>query len=125
MPAETAADWLNVIPTLADALRAKGPETLVVTLGEFGAVAVHSGRALVYQPAFPVSMVDALGAGDAFAAGFAVSLIERRPFDEALRRGAACGAFAVTKFGVYDAFPLLADVEAFTERCSRPGSRRP
>ncbi|CAN5366539.1 ribokinase [soil metagenome] len=120
-PAGTAAMWIEAAPNLADALRARGPEVLVVTLGDQGVVAVQEGCAPHYQPAFPVSALDALGAGDAFTAGFAVSLVEGRPFEDAVRRGAACGALAVTKFGVSDALPAEAEVEALMERCSRPG----
>jgi fructokinase len=47
----------------------RGPSVVVVTLGAAGALAVHRGHAL-HVPAPPTTVVDTVGAGDAFTAGF-------------------------------------------------------
>jgi ribokinase len=89
-----------------------GPETVVVTLGARGAVALgRSGG--VHSPAFAVEAVDTIGAGDAFAAGLATALLEGRPLAEALRRANACGALAVQRVGAFDVFPTIAALDRF------------
>lgn len=88
-----------------EALLGAGPEIVVVTLGAEGALAVSRDGPPVRQPAFPVAVVDTIGAGDAFSAGFAVALLEGRMLEEALRRAAACGGLAACRFGAFDAFP--------------------
>lgn len=65
------------------------------------------------QPAFAVPVVDTIGAGDAFAAGFAVSRLRGHGLAEALRHAAACGALAVSRFGALDAFPTAAELDRF------------
>ncbi|KAB1074357.1 ribokinase [Methylobacterium planeticum] len=98
---------------LAAALRARGPDLVVITRGAGGATAYPAGSAPRHQAAFPVAAVDTLGAGDAFAAGLAVSLSEGRGLAEAMRWGAACGALVAMRLGVFDALPDRAAVEAF------------
>lgn len=109
-PSQTEG-WHSAFPVLAKAMRDQGIGTLVVTLGGDGVLAGNGGEPL-YQAAFRVKAIDALGAGDAFTAGLAVSLSEGRPMRDALRRGAACGALAVVKLGVYEALPWRAEMEA-------------
>ncbi len=67
----------------------------------------------MHQPGFEVVAMDSLGAGDAFTAGFAVSLMEGRSLAECLRRGAGCGAITVQKLGVFDALPTRRELERF------------
>jgi sugar/nucleoside kinase (ribokinase family) len=50
-------------------------------------------------PAVPVEVVDVSGAGDAFAAGFIVGLLEQWPPEDALRFASVIGASACTKLG--------------------------
>lgn len=98
---------------VAAALFARGPDTLVVTLGAEGAVAFQPEAAPIRQSAFAVEAVDTLGAGDAFMAGLAAGLVEGRSLVEALRRAAACGALATRRLGVFDALPGAAELDAF------------
>ncbi|QRE72856.1 ribokinase [Methylobacterium aquaticum] len=90
---------------LAGALLASGPDLVVVTLGSGGALAFRDGRPALVQPAFRVTAIDTLGAGDAFTAGLAVALAEGRPLPESLSLAAACGACVVRRKGVFDALP--------------------
>jgi fructokinase len=55
------------------ALRAAGPSLILLTRGADGAEAHHRGRVLKL-PALPVQVVDTVGAGDTFNAGFLVAL---------------------------------------------------
>lgn len=94
-----------------------GIATVVVTLGSAGVVGLSDGE-VVRQPAFPGEVVDAVGAGDAFLGTFVVTRLEGRSFAEALRRGAAAGAIAVSRRGVYEALPTASAVDAFLARSS-------
>ncbi|MPZ56771.1 MAG: ribokinase [Rhizobiales bacterium] len=107
-------------PTGADSLAAFGthlldcgPEAVSITLGADGALLCRRNAAPLHQPAFAVETVDTLGAGDAFSAGIAVSLIEDRSWDECLRRAAACGALATRRLGVFEALPMREELEQF------------
>lgn len=52
-----------------------GPELVVLTLGKQGVIVSQQGRQ-THIPALPVKVVDATGAGDAFWAGYLVSLLD-------------------------------------------------
>lgn len=110
-----AASSLHAFGPWADALMDRGPDTIVVTLGSAGAVAFRRGRDSRHQPAIPVATIDTIGAGDAFAAGLAVALVEARPFEECLLRAAACGAMATCTFGAFDALPSAEALGRFLE----------
>ena len=95
---------------IADLAQTLGIGTVVVTLGGDGVTAMQ-GSTAVHQPAFPAEVVDAVGAGDAFLGVFATALIEGLSLAEALRRGAAAGALAVSRRGVYAALPTRSEVD--------------
>ncbi len=98
------------ISTLLAALRALGPKTVVVTLGDRGALTLHESE-LIRTPAFPVNAVDTVGAGDAFVGSFATACAMASPVRHALRFAAAAGALAVTRAGAQSSLPHRADVE--------------
>ena len=81
----------------------------MVTLGEDGAVAV--GKDTVPVPAFAVDAIDTTAAGDAFNAGLAVALGERRALREALTFASAVAALTCTRRGAQASLPMRADVE--------------
>ncbi len=89
---------------IAEALRARGARRGVIKLGAAGAY----GWAPDFQGRVPAPevrpVVDTTGAGDAFAAGFIAAQIQGLSFAEALRRGNAAGARAVTALGAIAAF---------------------
>lgn len=94
---------------LAVELRRRGVGTVVVTMGEKGALILDDQHDLVV-PAPKVDVVDTTGAGDSFNAAFAVALGEGRPLAEAVRWGVAAGAHACTKLGVIPAMPRRAEL---------------
>lgn len=105
-PAEPA----RFVAELGPAVLARGPRLVVLTLGAAGAVALgHEGA--IGQPAFPVDVVDTLGAGDAFAAALGVALARGLGTAEALRQAAAAGAVATRRLGVFDALGRQADLD--------------
>lgn len=96
---------------LAAALRERGVGTVVITLGEDGAlIADEAGTRRV--PAVPArAVVDTTGAGDAFTAALSVALAEGQPTDEAVRFAAAAGAHAVSIAEVIPSLASRADIE--------------
>ena len=60
-------------PHAVTALQAAGPSLILLTRGAEGAEAHHAGR-VVRVPSLPVRVVDTVGAGDTFNAGFLVAL---------------------------------------------------
>ena len=93
-------------------LRAQGVETVILTLGAQGALAI-SPQGTIYAPAFSVQAVDTTAAGDAFVAAFGVALCEGQPLPDALRFANAAGALTVTRLGAQPSLPSREEVEAF------------
>jgi ribokinase len=96
----------------ADRLRARGAGTVVVTLGEQGALVVTPGMA-VHFPAFPVTAVDTTAAGDAFTGALAVGLAAGGTLEQAIPLANAAAALTCTRRGAQDALPDRASVEQF------------
>lgn len=79
----------------ASELQRRWGGTVVVTCGADGAQA-DDGSGLVTCAAFPTTLVERLGAGDAFASGVICCLMEGAPLPEALRFGTALAALKLT-----------------------------
>jgi len=75
-------------------------DSVVVTLADKGVcAATRQGEQLVYVPGFRVPVVDSLGSGDAFSAGFIHKLLRGSSLGEACVFGNLLGAVAATKRG--------------------------
>ncbi|MDG4800468.1 sugar kinase [Micromonospora sp. WMMD980] len=64
-----------------------GPELVVVKDGAVGATALARTGPAVFVPALPLDVVESVGAGDAFAAGFLGGLLRRVDLRSCLRLG--------------------------------------
>lgn len=93
-----------------DALLAAGPDRVVVRRGAAGAVAATAGTRHEVA-AVPVPVVDTVGAGDAFTAGYLHEVLGGRPLNEALRTGAWVAACVVAAPGDYQGLPTRRDLE--------------
>lgn len=93
----TPDSWLEVVEA-AQAIRAKGADTVVITLGNEGATFVDGRQAWLAQPP-NISVISTVGSGDAFLGGLAVGLAREEPIDEILRRAAAAGAANALQLG--------------------------
>jgi len=71
----------------------------VVTLGAQGAIAVSAAGEIVRVPGHPVELVDAIGCGDAFTAGFIHAYLAGAPLSESCRLGNALGAAVAAQKG--------------------------
>ncbi len=95
----------------AAALLRSGVQTVVVTRGAAGSQwLTRAGSGQV--PAYPVKVVDTVGAGDAFCAGLAVALAEGKPIEAALAFANAVGAVSATRPGAASSMPSRRDVDA-------------
>ncbi|MGP2436763.1 ribokinase [Streptomyces sp. JW3] len=97
-------DWARI-------LLAKGPRSVVVTLGAEGAL-VASKDGVTRVPSVPVRAVDTTGAGDAFTAALAHRLGAGATLTEAAAYAARVGAAAVTKAGAQESYPTAEEVRA-------------
>lgn len=88
-------------------LAGRGPQVVIVTLGERGAL-LWDGHAAISLPAFePVKIVDTTGAGDAFAAGFSIGMAGGMDYISAVRLGNAVSAIKISSFGARNGVPDL------------------
>ncbi|MEY2965947.1 MAG: ribokinase [Actinomycetota bacterium] len=86
------------------ALRDRGATSAIVTLGGDGAVwSTPEGDG--HTPAYRVTPVDTVAAGDAFCGVLAASLAAQLPWADALRRASAAGALATTVGGAAPSLP--------------------
>jgi ribokinase len=93
-------------------LQASGVHSVVVTLGQDGALIVDA-KGETYLPGHQVQVVDETAAGDAFVGAFAVAIAEGRSAREAARWGNAVGALAVTRAGAQPSLPMRAELRTF------------
>jgi ribokinase len=84
---------------------------LAVTLGEEGAVLLEHGQEVARATPPKVDALDGTAAGDAFTACLAVSLLEGRDREEALRRSCAAGAIAASRFGAQPSLPTAGEID--------------
>jgi ribokinase len=95
---------------MARALVAAGGRTVVVTMGERGAIVASDGGIEVI-PACTVHAVDSTGAGDAFCGVLAAGLAQDQPLEVALCRATAAGALATTVRGAVPSLPTAAAID--------------
>jgi 2-dehydro-3-deoxygluconokinase len=89
----------------ARALLELGPELVVVKVGARGCMAVTTAEVIV-SPALPLArVVDPVGAGDAFAAGFHVGRLREFDLPRTLWLANRCGALAMSVPGDTEGFP--------------------
>ncbi|HEX2949493.1 MAG TPA: ribokinase [Armatimonadota bacterium] len=96
----------------AASVLARGPKTLVVTRGRHGAT-VFTNDGSFHVPAFPITAVDTVGAGDCFSASLGVALAEGKALNDAVKFAAAAAALSTTVHGAQSAMPTREMVEQF------------
>jgi ribokinase len=94
--------------------------TVVLTLGEDGALVFPPGAAPIVQAAPLVPVVDTTGAGDAFAGAFLAAWLHTRDAAVAARYGVAAGSLLVSVTGAQGAAPTAADLERLLEPEAEP-----
>lgn len=94
------------------AFAASRPGFYAVTDGENG-VFFYENNQVRHYPAFPITPVDTLGAGDVWHGAFTLALAEKQTIFAAIRFASAAAALKCTRPGGGDGAPSRADVIAF------------
>ncbi len=87
----------------------------VVTLGEKGAFAMSAQGEKVYVPGYKIRLVDSLGAGDAFTAGFLHYILQQKSLADACRFGNILGAIVCTQEGATQPV-TLEQIDTFADK---------
>ncbi|MDQ6906840.1 MAG: ribokinase [Chloroflexota bacterium] len=116
------AEWASVVTEengadVAARLRARGPQTVIVTLGAAGVI-VATATETTLIPAPRVQVVDTTGAGDCFTGAFAAALVGGAEIDEAVRRAVAAASYSTTIFGATTGMPTTEQLDAFVRSMS-------
>ena len=98
-------------PSLFAALNAAGVARAVVRIGSEGALVGEHGAVTQVAPERLEEVLDEVGAGDGFAAGFAYGLLRGWSAPDCARAGNVIAAHALQGTGDWETFPHLADVE--------------
>lgn len=110
------------IGALARALDPTGAREIVVKRGADGA-STYAGGSVVHAPGHHVDVVDTVGAGDAFVAGYLSGDVQGWSVEEKLGRANACGAVMCTMAGDWEAAPTPDELEAFLTAGGDPVQR--
>ena len=93
----------EALPKLAECV-----PTLAVKLGAAGGLVQQSGEVIRLRP-YPVQVIDTVGAGDSFNAGFLYGYINQWSLTQMLQLGLICGSLSTCAAGGTDAQPTLAE----------------
>jgi len=87
-------------------------QALAIKLGEDGALGIQHGEK-VRVASIPVNVIDTVGAGDSFDAGFIFGYLNRWNLEKSLRLACVCGALSTQAPGGTTAQPSLPAAMAF------------
>jgi sugar/nucleoside kinase (ribokinase family) len=102
---------MDNVDLAADKLAGK-VETLAIKLGAAGALGVRNTQK-VRVASIPVKVVDTVGAGDSFDAGFLFGYLNGWPLEKTLKLAAICGALSTQAAGGTTAQPTLVQTEKY------------
>ncbi|MGE9553574.1 ribokinase [Erwinia amylovora] len=86
--------------------------TVIVTLGEKGAVVKSESLSEHYPASHCEKVVDTTGAGDSFIGALAYSLVRNVALPEAIGFACKVSAHSIQKYGGQSSFPSLADLKS-------------
>jgi 2-dehydro-3-deoxygluconokinase len=101
----------------AAALMQLGPSRVILKQGSDGAT-YFDANATHTAPAHAITVVDPIGAGDAFGAGFLSAHLDGLPPPQCLARACALGAFACLTPGDWESLPTAKELDDFLTRRS-------
>lgn len=87
-----------------------GISSVAVKQGEQGAVGYHKGELLESSAVKPGKVVDTVGAGDGFDAGFVYGIMQDWPLEKILRFANTIGSMVVSVDGDNEGLPYLEEV---------------
>jgi sugar/nucleoside kinase (ribokinase family) len=105
-------DELDILTDAADPvadLLSTNLTEVVITAGGKGAWS-HTTDGTIHRPALPVTVVDSIGAGDAFVSGYLSATLDNLPPEDRLTRAITSGAFCVGAHGDWESLPTRDDL---------------
>ena len=87
-------------------------ETIAIKLGAEGALGVRAGE-IVQVTSISVNVIDTVGAGDSFDAGFLYGYLHGWSLERSLRLACVCGALSTQRTGGTDGQPTLEEASEF------------
>ncbi|GAA3107834.1 2-dehydro-3-deoxygluconokinase [Kribbella aluminosa] len=121
------ADLLNTVQTVVVTAGAKGAWSHTKTTATPTPDAARSASAIdaalggstaevltIHRPALPVTVVDSIGAGDAFVSGYLSATLDDLSPEARLDRATTSGAFCVTAYGDWESLPTREDLTLLT-----------
>ena len=115
LPEGQALTGLDNPADIARALLACGVKTVGLKMGIDGCLVMSGDEQVNHLPAFQIDVVDATGAGDAFAAGFIAGVWHGWPVEQTARFANAVGALCVTGLGASGGVRSLSETLSFME----------
>lgn len=117
---ENGADEQD-LQTVANILKEKGVENLIITLGENGSVVVGEGG-ISQNPCVKMpNVADPTAAGDSFVAAFCTAITAGLPQKEALAFASHTAAITVSRLGAMPSLPKVSEVKALLEERNYKG----
>jgi 2-dehydro-3-deoxygluconokinase len=112
---EDAGHLFGPIPAQAiiDRILGSGPRLVVLKQGEAGCLIGDAEGTRLHIPAWPITLVDATGAGDAFDGAFLVERARGASLEAAGKFANAVGALTASAAGAVSAIPTRTEVEEF------------
>ena len=99
---------------IADEFHRRGVGTVVLKMGAQGVFASSEGR--TYRVGTIADrVVDTLGAGDNFVAGFITGIVDGKSMEEALYFGSAASAIAISQYGASGAIKSKQQVQDYLD----------
>jgi 2-dehydro-3-deoxygluconokinase len=96
-------------------LRKLNVSKMALKLGDKGAVVADKNSSFHIEP-LSVEVVDNIGAGDAFNAGFLCGHLDGKSIEECGKMGAIMGAYAVSSFGDVEGLPNRNQLDALLNK---------
>jgi sugar/nucleoside kinase (ribokinase family) len=115
LPEAQAIVGLDEPGEVARVLINHGVGTVVLKMGAEGCLVMSADRDTLRLPAFEVEVVDATGAGDAFAAGFIAGVWHGWSLEKTARFASAVGGLCVTGIGASGGVRSLPETLEFME----------
>jgi sugar/nucleoside kinase (ribokinase family) len=115
LPEGQALTGLDDPTEVAHSLLQRGVKTVGLKMGVDGCLVMSDNGQVFRLPAFQVDVVDATGAGDAFAAGFIAGVWHGWSMEQTARFANAVGALCVTGLGASGGVRTLSETLLFME----------
>ncbi|MBN1265593.1 MAG: sugar kinase [Anaerolineales bacterium] len=100
------------LPECAEMLLDSGPGTVIIKQGAEGAGIYMNGQGYFQKAVHLGDLVDSIGAGDAFDAGFLYATLQDWPLEKRLLFSCVAAGFTVTGVGGTDTFPTIEEIES-------------